>query len=251
MSGFLKRLPGASRGFLKAVLVLVAVGLTGGAIFLVGLATVNLFGLPVTYPSVNATDAVATKLSVEGDIVAGATFALAILAGIVAFAAYLVAIRAPKLTLEIRWGPNEPVKKKLSVEVDSGSQTSDDPAWFQLADRSREVRFTVKNKTRNSARNPALRLRFVNVQAAAATTLGGSEWESETHPVDGHPAYVWTKNGSLYGTWQERLPIFSMVNAQLHEKGVLVKWELAAEGFARTGSVLVDCVIKSPPPGVG
>jgi hypothetical protein len=216
--------------------VILAIALIAASVAAVVFATIRLFSWPPTLTELLNDD---RRLVLAGDVVAGATLLIALVAGFVAIAAYLVSVRAPQLELYFQWGPSK--AKDVSVELDRSHGAE---PFYQVQPRYRYPVLFLKNPTRNTARNAALRLRFYGFRGdlVERESRGARHWRTVEHP-EGGEALEWDGDGqaSIHGTWQLALPALDLRQIELRTSGVEIAWEVVAEQFAESGLTTVRC----------
>lgn len=137
-------------------------------------------------------------------------------------AAYRVSIRTPKLELTFLWG--SPWAEEVTVELDPqfGSQQH-----YQVKHRYRYSVLSLKNPTRNTARNAAVRLRFHGFRGDIVErgANGEQDWRTVDHPQGGQ-ALQWDGDGqaSIHGTWQLVLPALDLRQVWLRTSGAEIWW---------------------------
>lgn len=221
--------------------VFFAVAVVAGAITAVVLATIWIFGWP---PTLNEPLNDDRRLALGADTVAGATLLIALVGGLVAIAAYRVSIRAPRLELLFEWGEGR--GKEVTVELD---EQHGSPPFYPLGPGYRYATLFLSNRTRNTARNAAIRLRFHGFRGELAERepAGAKRWHVVNHSQGGE-ALEWDGNGesSIHGTWQLVLPALDLRQLELLTSGAAIQWEIVAEQFAKSGKTLINCRFKSP-----
>lgn len=172
-------------GLLLVILLLVAVG------------AVDLFTSGLDRP---------TKLAAVGDLLAGGAFILALFAAIVATLAYSVAILKPDLRAEVRFGHGfEGLKLYLDpAEGPTGSRTL---APF-IQD---QMHIHLHNDGPVSARNPALKVRFIGMMIPPEKQDGWS-FGDHFHGLGGFGWAQWDGGAdfSIHPKWGRDLPMLSL-----------------------------------------
>jgi hypothetical protein len=227
----------------RALVFVTGVVIVGG-VYVVVSATLSFFGWPLgkTAPQ---TVGVSDTVAIEGDIISGATFVLAIVAGILALAAYVVSVRAPRLAVRAwGWGKYTKRRKNHSLRHEEWLQLTLVPgsdAYASLAATESQIAATVvlHNSSRNPAKTPALRLRFDGVRG---TIPVARPWEVVEHPDDRSEAYQWAAiDGAIHGGWSLTLPSLDMRKVTVKRSGASIKWELVAEDWSSKGVLPVRC----------
>jgi hypothetical protein len=170
------------------------------------------------------------------------TFALAVVAGVIAFAAYLVATQSPDLEVEIRFPFSEtshPVLMRHPVQIRAG-----DGYPFLANFRQLEAQVVVHNKSPFAAHNPACRVELVGL---AGLRNAGPQWDIvvDRDPAIGDPVTVQWDGGAdfiIHGNWERfiSLDFRSTVDLVAGPGEHRIDITLVADGFSRTWPIAVE-----------
>ncbi len=142
------------------------------------------------------------RLATLGDSISVATLVLAIAAGVVALAAYLVAIRRPDLEASVTFGGNPPNNPDLAL-----NRNIQAPEHLVALIEGRQLRATVElsNKSEYAARYPAVRLELFGF-----TKMANHDGWAEVPPTSNEAtmALQWEEPGEnlIHGKWHRQLP---------------------------------------------
>jgi hypothetical protein len=183
-----------------------------------------------------------TRLVGIGDLAAGSTVILAVIAGLVALQAYAAATGLPSLKLQVWFNyseKNEPVFQ---------ARTESDEIWTttDLPPGQTTAMIFLQNTSSFSARNPAVILKLKSVRADAKS-FDGRSWsffELPSRVVDAEEAQVFQWDGgadfSIHGHSVRRLPDLNLGSVSYSPKWRTPRMtiEVVADGGFRRNIVM-------------
>jgi|SRR5262252_4852936 len=195
----------------------------------IGFGAVLLLTLPVTVVlgawAWTWSDKFADQLAAVTSVFATGTFVLAVVAGVIALAAYIASIQPPELDveLEVRFAkPNQP-----EFFVDHANKGAADYAKVL---GPQELVIRIHNRSRFSARNPACR---IELKGLAGMFSSRDEWSFLRFALQGYAVLAQWDGGANYmihGRWSRdiRLSLHDTLDLETDHEVVI---ELVAEGF--------------------
>jgi hypothetical protein len=201
--------------------------LYGALVFAALAGTAVLAWIPWSHPG-----HLADRLAETGDVMAGGTLALALIAGLIALQAYAAATGLPDLEFQI-WFPfsyaNRPV---LLAERRYEDETA--PLYVSGPGKQISAAIRVRNKSGYSAKNPAVIIRL-NGMAFSTDELSSGWSEVDFANTVGTTAVQWDGTSYIHGWSARRVPRLDLyrlhtVPAWGESKFVV---ELLADGYRR------------------
>lgn len=195
--------------------------------------------------SISSKTATSDRIGEIGDIFAGATFALAVLAAFVAIAAYGVSTSAPRLTIRLKfWFCPE---GQIILVRGPNDNATGFPFVTQLAGQAfnQQLRalILITNERLWSARQPALIAKLRGLVAGGGGAFGG--WDVYRLNTFGYPvAYRW-ETTAIHGNETRELPMFNLEAIQLRGTGDAnprIDFEVYAENFRQDFSFPVEII---------
>jgi hypothetical protein len=150
-----------------------------------------------------------TKMATINTVAVLATLIVAVLAGIVAIAAYAIASGQPDLDAVIRFEFSEPNSPRFYLARDPG----EDPSHWPLESfKQLTGRVTLTNRSRYAARNPGIRIRFDGISGLG--DIPGWDTAVFTHMV-GVTEIQWDGGADrmIHGEWSRNLPGINLFGA--------------------------------------
>jgi hypothetical protein len=186
-----------------------------------------------------STDRFSDRLVEAGDVLAGGTLALALLAAVVAVLAYAAATGVPDLKLQVQFEfsyTNQPVFDSEVKEIDG---------WVRARKFKQTTgRIVIRNVGKYSARNPAVVIKLNGMAFLIDEYSLIKDWQvldfMNTVGVtsvewDGGPTY------SIHGNSKRQLPIDLSGLCYIPDSGLpSLTFELQAEGYRREVTVPVN-----------
>lgn len=175
------------------------------------------------------------RLVLLGDLLTASTVLLALVGGLIALGAYAAATGRPDLEVEIVFRfcfPNRPVLE-LEPLNSVGIQ-------MVAPYRQSEAQVVVHNRSRYSARNPAVRIRFVGFGG-----IGDSPGWSTLDFVNmvGPTAVQWEGGAdyAIHGNWTRALPMLDFAGvAAMKQPSAELRIDVVADGFRSETRVPVE-----------
>lgn len=168
----------------------------------------------------------AERLALVGDLLTASTVLLAVLAGLIALAAYAAGTASPDLDVEVRFRfsfSNEPV---LQLEAPDESGSAAIAPYRQC-----EAEVLVHNRASHSARNAAVLIRLIGMGGIS----GSPGWASlDFVNTVGATAVQWEGGAdyAIHGNWTRVLPLLDFSGVRAYVSAQAALWiEVVADGF--------------------
>ncbi|TMC52373.1 MAG: hypothetical protein E6J20_11940 [Chloroflexi bacterium] len=215
------------------------VAFTASAVAVIALVTVVLTGLGIWAWGLNWPQS--DRLTLEAVLLTAGTFVLALVAAVVALAAYVAATQTPDLAPTIVFHVGQPNRPVFTVEaVPPVGKAIKISEWLQT--QTTEVR--IENRSRSSARNPALRIDLVGL---SMTDFSAPGWEIVQRVRQrGVTAIQWDGGAdyAIHGRWTRELPGFNLQDMYLVPEHLTCELRLTvvADGFNRVVRLPVEII---------
>jgi len=172
-----------------------------------------------------------------GNVLVGGTFFLAAVAAIVAIAAYAVSLRRPVLSPQIKFRYSD--WNKPALAADSKAANGRRPLLVNIQrghqsvyTRQGEAQLQIHNRSRWSARNPALRVELSDMGFLRQDM--GAGWRVEKqNGAQGVYSIIWEGgiDRPIHGEWTANLPDLNFVEAKVLGPNPSITLDVVAEGF--------------------
>jgi hypothetical protein len=182
---------------------------------------------------VTVPDPAADRVARFADGLAAATLVLAIVAGVIAFIAYRVSVRRPRLKFHCQFGSGPVDRPVFDLEREAG------PTELRIATITNQLngRIWLENESDFAAHFPAVRIDFIRLVAR----LPGSDWLPSDKPASGATGAVeWTPSSEIiiHGKTSRPLPALHFDELSFHRRGrCRIKVTVLADGYRKTEDV--------------